>query len=91
MNKTEGARVVKDPDNHFPYKRDAALAAGIPAELVDAAEAVVNAQQAYYEDPNDETLAAREAAEAEAARISAQGRGDAPQVSTDESTDGVSE
>jgi hypothetical protein len=83
VNKTEGARVVKDPDNHFPYKREDALQAGIPAELVDAAEAVVKAQQAYYEDPSDENLEARRDAERHAAEVSGRGRGAAPAVTAD--------
>ena len=83
MNKTEGARVVKDPDNHFPYKRDEALAAGTPPDIVDAAEAVVLAQQAYYEDPTDDNHAALREAMQDAARVSALFRGDAPAVTAE--------
>lgn len=74
MNKTEAARVIKDPDNHFPYKRDDALAAGLPEWRVNAAEAVVNAQQAYLEDPSDENLKARNDAEREAQQLVAEHR-----------------
>jgi hypothetical protein len=75
VNKTEAARVIKDPDNHFPYKRDEALAAGLPEWRVDLAEAVVNAQQAYLEDPSEENLQARKEAEQAAQRAVAEYRG----------------
>lgn len=74
MNKTEREAVLKDPNGHFPYKREAALDAGLPEDLVAAAEAVVKAQQAYLEDPSSENLAARNEAEREAQRVSAEMR-----------------
>ena len=69
MNKTEAARVLKDPDNHFPYARDRAEAAGIPKELIDVSEAVVKAQTKYLENPSDRNLTAVREAEAEAQRV----------------------
>jgi hypothetical protein len=70
MSKSAADRVIDDPDNHYPYKRKAALDAGWPKALVDVSEKVVNAQEAYLRDPSAENLEARNEAEAEAQRVS---------------------
>jgi hypothetical protein len=86
MSKSAVDQVLKDPDNHYPYNRDAALEAGIPPELVDASEAVVNAQEAYLRDPSDKNLEARNDAEREAQRVSRAHRGGPAQDSPAPST-----
>lgn len=72
MSPTAAERVINDPNNHYPYKRKDALAAGLPKELVDAAERVVNAQEAYLRDPSQENLQERNDAEANAQRVKAE-------------------
>lgn len=71
MNKTERQAVINDPDGHFPYKRAAAIKAGVPEEIAEICERAVKAEQAYLEDPNDETYEARNAANVEAQERSA--------------------
>lgn len=57
---------LADPASHFPYKHDDALRAvgDDPAAVaeVNSTAAYVAAQQAYFEDPSDETRAAERAA-----------------------------
>lgn len=70
MTKRAVDEVLSDPDNHYPYDRDRALEAGIPVELVDASERVVEAQEAYLREPSDENLTERNAAEQNAQDVS---------------------
>jgi hypothetical protein len=72
MSKSAADRVIDDPDNHYPYKRKAALDADWPKALVDVSEKVINAQEAYLRDPSSENLEARTEAEQEAQRVSAE-------------------
>jgi hypothetical protein len=49
----EAAVVVDDPAGQYPYRRDDAIAAGIPADIADAAERVVQADEARRKDPSE--------------------------------------
>jgi hypothetical protein len=88
MTKAEAEKIINDPDNHYPYARDRAEEAGIPAELVKVSEAVVNAQEAYLRDPSDKNLKARNDAERKAQEVSqkrrarAEARDENPQPAT---------
>lgn len=74
MTTTDAEAIIADPNNHFPYKRADAEAAGWPEVLASASERVVLAQEAYLLDPSDENLAARNEAEKHAQRLSSEHR-----------------
>jgi hypothetical protein len=76
MSPTAAERVINDPDNHYPYKRKAAVAAGWPEALAEVSERVVKAQEAYLKDSSDENLQERNDAEKEAQRLSSELRGE---------------
>jgi hypothetical protein len=69
MSPTAAERVINDPDNHYPYKKSAAIKAGWPAPLAEASERVVKAQAAYLKDPSDENLQERNDAEKNAQQV----------------------
>ena len=56
---------LNDPGEHFPYKHDDAVEAGLPADIADASQRYIAAQQAYLESPGDGTRADYEAAKTE--------------------------
>lgn len=48
---------ARDRTGHYPYKYEDALRAGVPVGVADASQAMVEAQQAHYADPSEETAA----------------------------------
>ena len=76
---------LADPGEHFPYKRDDAVDAGLPAKLADATAAYVDAQQAYLEDPSEDNRDAYHAARDELVASRMDYRGNtAPTATTQE-------
>lgn len=71
----EAEAVIKDPDGHFPYKREDAVRAGISDEMADLSERLLAAQKARIEDPtNDELVLAEQELASYAQRAAASRR-----------------
>jgi enoyl-CoA hydratase/carnithine racemase len=49
---------LDDPNDHFPYRRDDALRAGLSVEIVDATDDYIKAQAKVLEDQSDKNVQA---------------------------------
>lgn len=70
----EAAEVIEDPDGHFPYRLEDAVAAGADRRVAEAAQQVVKADEARRRDPSQDNERAYSDAVYYASRLASERR-----------------